>query len=127
MPLVWDELERAGCTGITGVWQLATYFGLFLVVRGLPALLLYRHVLPESRDRFALASYSATALPLVVAITTVAVEDGHMRPSTAAALLGAAIISTIVFPFLGRALRRPQMALDAMPASTVGEQPASAA
>ncbi|HLH23076.1 MAG TPA: UbiD family decarboxylase [Chloroflexota bacterium] len=33
VPLVWDELERAGCTGITGVWQLATYFGLFLVVR----------------------------------------------------------------------------------------------
>jgi Kef-type K+ transport system membrane component KefB len=107
--------------------KLPMFLGLFLVVRGLPALLLYRRVLPESRDRFALASYSATALPLVVAITTVAVEDGHMRPSTAAALLGAAIISTIVFPFLGRALRRPQTALDAMPASTVVEQPASAA
>ena len=96
--------------------------------RGIPREYQVHNVpLPESRDRFALASYSATALPLVVAITTVAVQDGHMRPSTAAALLGAAIISTIVFPFLGRALRRPQMALDAMPASTVVEQPASAA
>jgi Kef-type K+ transport system membrane component KefB len=114
-------------TSTGALLKLPMFLGLFLVVRGLPALLLYRRVLPESRDRFALASYSATALPLVVAITTVAVEDGHMRPSTAAALLGAAIISTIVFPFLGRALRRPQTALDAMPASTVVEQPASAA
>jgi Kef-type K+ transport system membrane component KefB len=114
-------------TSTGALLKLPMFLGLFLVVRGLPALLLYRRVLPESRDRFALASYSATALPLVVAITTVAVEDGHMRPSTAAALLGAAIISTIVFPFLGRALRHPQTALDAMPASTVVEQPASAA
>ena len=41
------------------------------------------------RDRVALAFYSATELPLVVAITTIAVEQGHMRSSTAAALVGA--------------------------------------
>lgn len=44
------------------------YFGLFLVVRGAPALLLYRKVL-SGRKRAALAFYSATELPLVVAIT----------------------------------------------------------
>jgi hypothetical protein len=75
-----------------------------LVVRGLPALLLYRHVL-GLRDRAALAFFSATQLPLVVAITTLAVEGGHMRTSTAAALVGAAILSTLLFPLAGLRLR----------------------
>jgi hypothetical protein len=44
-------------------------------------------------------------LPLVVAITDVAIQDGHMRSSRAAALVGAAIVSTVVFPFVARMLR----------------------
>ena len=51
---------------------------LFLVVRGVPAMLLYRRVL-GSRDRVASGCSRATELPLVVAITTIAVADGHMR------------------------------------------------
>jgi hypothetical protein len=31
--------------------------------------------------------------------------SGHMRPSTAAALVGAAVLSTLVFPVLGLRLR----------------------
>ena len=81
------------------------FVALFLLVRGTPALLLYRGVL-AARDRVALAFFSATELPLVVAITTIAVDQGHMRTSTAAALVGAAIISTATFPFVGLALRR---------------------
>lgn len=84
--------------------KLALFLALFLVVRGTPALLLYRQVL-NARDRAALAFYSATELPLVVAITTLAVEGGHMKTSTAAGLVGAAMISTLIFPFVGRALR----------------------
>jgi hypothetical protein len=75
------------------------------VVRGAPALLLYRGVLGERRDRLALAFYSATELPLVVAITTIAVDGGHMRSSTAASLVGAAMISTFAFPLVALALR----------------------
>jgi Kef-type K+ transport system membrane component KefB len=55
--------------------KLPMFLALFLVVRGLPALLLYRRVL-GSRDRVALAFLSATALPLVVAITTIATQTG---------------------------------------------------
>jgi len=87
--------------------KLFLFLALFLVVRGVPALLLYRKEL-GLRDRFALASFGATQLPLVVAITTLAVEDGHMRASTSAGLVGAAIISTLVFPLLGLRLRRGQ-------------------
>jgi len=85
--------------------KVPLFVAMFLLVRGTPALLLYRGVL-AARDRVALAFFSATELPLVVAITTVAVDQGHMRTSTAAALVGAAIISTATFPFVGLALRR---------------------
>ena len=85
--------------------KVPMFVGLFLVVRGVPALVLYRGTL-ALRDRFALAVYSSTELPLVVAITTLAIETGHMRSSTAAGLVGAAIISTLIFPLLGARLRR---------------------
>jgi Kef-type K+ transport system membrane component KefB len=85
--------------------KLPLFFGLFLVVRGAPAMLLYRRAL-DLRDRLALAVFSATELPLVVAITTIAVDTGNMRSSTAAGLVGAAMLSTLIFPFIGLALRR---------------------
>jgi Kef-type K+ transport system membrane component KefB len=103
------------------ILKLLMFFGLFLVVRGTPALLLYRGALGP-RDRAALAFYSATELPLVVAITTIAVDSGHMRSSTAAGLVGAAMLSTLVFPFVGLALRkRPPE-----PTQTAAPEPAPA-
>ncbi|HET9153070.1 MAG TPA: cation:proton antiporter [Solirubrobacterales bacterium] len=97
------DLEALGSLG--AILELAMFFGLFLVVRGAPALLLYRHVL-AARQRAALAFYSATELPLVVAITTLAIDAGKMRTSTAAGLVGAAMLSTLVFPFVARGLLR---------------------
>ena len=55
---------------------------------------------------FALALFSATQLPLVVAITTLAVDEGHMRSSTAAALVGAGALSTLAGPLHGLRMRR---------------------
>ena len=88
----------------SGVLKMLGFFLLFLVVRGTPALLLYRRVL-DLRERVALALLSSTQLPLVLAITTLAMSGGHMRASTAAALVGAAVLSTLVFPALGLRLR----------------------
>ena len=84
----------------SSVLKMGVFFLLFLVVRGTPALLLYRGVLDAS-ERVSLALLCSTQLPLVLAITAVAVETHHMRPSTAAALVGAAVLSTLVFPILG--------------------------
>ncbi len=111
------DLAALGSAAALG--KLALFFCLFLVVRGTPALLLYRGVL-GARDRAALAFYSATELPLVVAITTIAIDAGKMRASTAAGLVGAAMLSTLVFPFAGLALRK------ASEAEARGEPPASA-
>jgi Kef-type K+ transport system membrane component KefB len=82
------------------VAKCLVFFVLFFVVRGTPALLLYRRVLGP-RQRLALAFFSSTQLPLVVAITSLATADGYMRPSTEAALVGAAVLSTLVYPLLG--------------------------
>jgi Kef-type K+ transport system membrane component KefB len=80
------------------------FFIFFLVVRGVPAMMLYRKVL-EARDRAALAFFSSTELPLVVAITTIAVSEERMRTTTAAALVGAAVLSTAIYPLLGLRMR----------------------
>lgn len=96
------NLDALGSAG--ALLKLAMFFSLFLVVRGAPAILLYRRAL-KARDRAALAFFSATELPLVVAITTIATETGHMKSSTAAGLVGAAMLSTLVYPFVGLALR----------------------
>jgi Kef-type K+ transport system membrane component KefB len=88
----------------SGVLKLFVFFGLFLVVRGTPALLLYRDIL-DRRARLALAFLCSTQLPLVLAITTLAQDQGDMRASTAAALVGAAVLSTLIYPIVGLRLR----------------------
>jgi len=86
-----------------GLLLLPIFLTLFLVVRGAPVMLLYRDL--DLRDRYSLSLFAATQLPLVVAITTLAAEEGHMRTSTAAALVGAAILSTTIFPLAALRLR----------------------
>jgi Kef-type K+ transport system membrane component KefB len=100
----------------SGLLKLVLFFLLFLVVRGTPAMLLYRRVLPIKEQRMALAVFSATQLPLIVAITTVAVQDGHMLSSTAAALVGAGALSTLVGPLHGMRLLRLAAATPPAPA-----------
>ncbi|HXY93100.1 MAG TPA: cation:proton antiporter [Acidimicrobiia bacterium] len=77
--------------------RVPLFLALFLLVRGIPVLLLYRRDVHRSQ-LFPLALLSATALPIVVAITEIGVDSGHMRPANAAALVGAAILSVLVFP-----------------------------
>src|SRR4029077_18990696 len=96
-----DALTQSSSTLI----RLPLFLGLFLIVRGLPALLLYRRDLPRA-DLVPLALFSATALPLVVVITSIGVSTNRMRPENAAALVGAGMISVAVFPLVGFMLRK---------------------
>ncbi|MFF2508085.1 cation:proton antiporter [Streptomyces sp. NPDC058067] len=83
---------------------LPVFLLLFLVVRGLPAYVLApRDLTPLSRR--ALSLYTSTCLPLVVAITTIGLDDGALGKGEAAALVGAAMISVLVFPLLGMGVR----------------------
>ena len=90
--------------------KVPIFLAAFLIIRGVPALLLYRKVL-DLRDRAALAFFSATELPLVVAITSIAIDNGEMRATTAASLVGAAILSTAIYPLVGLRLRGDRAAV----------------
>ncbi|MFF1683768.1 cation:proton antiporter [Streptomyces sp. NPDC058254] len=83
---------------------LPVFLVLFLLVRGLPVYALAPRDLGRG-DRKALTLLASTALPLVVAITTIGVDDGVLKPNDAAALVGAAMISVLVFPLIGLTLR----------------------
>jgi Kef-type K+ transport system membrane component KefB len=87
-------------SSVGSVAKMLLFFVLFFVVRGVPALVLYRRQM-DRRQRISLAFFLSTQLPLVLAITTLAQEGGHMRASTAASLVGAAVLSTLCFPILG--------------------------
>lgn len=99
------EFDLAALLGGGGVLLLLPVFlVLFLVVRGLPMWLLAPRDLGR-RDRSALVLFGSTALPLVVAITTMGVQDGKVEPGEAAALVGAGMLSVLVFPLVGLRLR----------------------
>jgi Kef-type K+ transport system membrane component KefB len=83
--------------------RLVVFFVLFLVVRGLPALLFYRRDLPI-RGRVQMMLLTATALPLLVALAEIGLNSGVMLPENAAALVGAGVLSVIVFPAIAVAL-----------------------
>ncbi len=84
--------------------RLLVFFLLLLAVRGVPAMLVYRGVLPL-RQRVQMMLLTATALPLLVALSTIGLDSGHMLPENAAALVGAGVLSVMVFPALAQLLQ----------------------
>ncbi len=75
---------------------------LFLVVRGVPVVL-YRNDIAKN-ERLPFVLYSGTALPLVVAITNIGVRTGQLRADMAASLVGAGVLSVLLFPTLAGTL-----------------------
>jgi Kef-type K+ transport system membrane component KefB len=87
------------------IGRLPLFLALFLVVRGIPTVVLTRHDLP--RGQLApLGLLAGTGLPLIVAVTHIALQTGRITPDNAAALVGAGMISVLVFPSLALALKR---------------------
>jgi Kef-type K+ transport system membrane component KefB len=84
--------------------QLPMFLVLFVIVRGLPALLVRGEL--DLRSRIALGLLAATQLPLVVAIADIGVKSGRLKPETAASLVGAGMASVMLFPLVALALRR---------------------
>lgn len=84
---------------------LALLLVCLLAVRGGPVLVVYRRVLAR-RERVQTALVSATALPVLVALTEVAVRSGTMTTDEAAALVGAGVVTVLVLPALVVTLAR---------------------
>jgi Kef-type K+ transport system membrane component KefB len=85
--------------------RLILFFLLLLVVRGLPTLLIYRSALPRLQ-RVEVLFLLATALPLLVALSEIGLASGTMLPENAAALVGAGVLSVLIFPAVAVAIDR---------------------
>ena len=77
----------------------------FLLVRGGPVWLYRKHLAPAERLPFALYC-SVASLSLVVVITDIGVRTGSIDAKVAAAMVGAAVLSVLVFPTVAAALLR---------------------
>ena len=76
---------------------IPTLLVLFLVVRGTPVLL-YRHDIPK-RERLPFGLFASVAsLGLVVVITQIGLRAQNMNAAIAQALMGAALLSSLVYP-----------------------------
>ena len=85
--------------------RLLVFFVLLIVVRGLPSLLVYRRALAPVQ-RVEMTFITATSLPLLIALATIGEQDGVMLPATAASLIGAGVLSVLVFPLIAVSLHR---------------------
>lgn len=95
--------------GLVPVFLLA-----LLVLRGLPAQL----SAPSGatpRDRGALGLFAATGLPIIVAVTAIGVDEKMLDSGIAAALVGAGMLSVLLFPVLAMALRGERVPVTEVP------------
>jgi Kef-type K+ transport system membrane component KefB len=83
--------------------RMLVFFVLLLVIRGLPALLVYRRALSMTQ-RLQMMFITATALPLLVALAEIGLRNGTMLSENAAALVGAGVLSVIVYPAVAVAI-----------------------
>src|ERR687890_2547258 len=79
--------------------MVPVFLAALLVVRGLPALV-YRRVLDGSHTAIA-GIMQATSLPFIVAATAIGMELRLIDAAASAALIGAGLLSVLIFPLTG--------------------------
>jgi Kef-type K+ transport system membrane component KefB len=97
----------------SGLGLAALFLALFVVVRGTPAVLWLRELGP--RPTLSLAIFSATGLPLIVAIVGIGTDRGAIDADVGASLIGAGMISVLVFPLLATAIASGGAAVEPVP------------
>ena len=80
-------------------------FASILLVRGGSVYAMFRHL--GQRSRLTLAVFSATGLPIIVAVTTVAVESGQMTQQGQSIVVAAGMLTVLFLPVLALGLHRP--------------------
>jgi len=84
--------------------MVPVFLAALLVVRGLPALV-YRGAIGSRRTVVA-GVLQATSLPFIVAATAIGIELDLIDAAESAALIGAGLLSVLIFPVTGLALLR---------------------
>src|SRR4051794_26957947 len=90
--------------------MVPVFLGALLLVRGLPALV-YRRVLDGAHTAIA-GILQATSLPFIVAATAIGMDLGLIDAAASAALIGAGLLSVLIFPVVGLLLLRRASAAD---------------
>jgi Kef-type K+ transport system membrane component KefB len=80
-------------------------FASILMVRGGSVYAVFGHL--ERRPRLTLGLFSATGLPIIVAVTTVAVASGNMPQEEQSIVVAAGMLTVLCLPVLALALHRP--------------------
>ena len=88
---------------LTTMLLVPAFAVLFLIVRGMPVLLYRGQIDTAQRLPFALSS-AVPSLSIIVVITEIGVRAKSMNPNVAAALIGAALLSVLLFPTIAGAL-----------------------
>lgn len=84
---------------------LPLFVVLLFIVRGLPSML----AAPSGsslRDRIALGLLGATGLPIIVAVTALGVATHALEAGVASAMVGAGMLSVLLFPIIAFTMRR---------------------
>ncbi|MGB6040347.1 MAG: cation:proton antiporter [Gordonia sp. (in: high G+C Gram-positive bacteria)] len=79
-----------------------------LLIRGVPSML----AAPEDasrRELLATGFLGATALPIIVVVTEIGVREGLLTSTHSAILVGAGVLSVLIFPLVAGALRKPEL------------------
>ena len=84
----------------SSLWRVGLFLVLMLVARGVPIFLIYLKVLTPP-ERVPMALLSATGLPLIVVITSIALSEGKMLAVNAASLVAAGMLTVLLFPAIG--------------------------
>jgi Kef-type K+ transport system membrane component KefB len=96
--------------------MVPVFLAALLVVRGLPALAYRRRL--DARHTAIAGIMQATSLPFIVAATAIGMELGLIDAAASAALIGAGLLSVLLFPLAGLVLlRRAGAAREAAPAA----------
>lgn len=113
----------ASLAGDTAALALVPVFTVvMLLVRGLPGFFGPGRGTTLS-DRRTSALFTATTLPLVIAVTQIALKERLLDESTAAAMVGGAMLTVLLFPMLALVGRkRSGVSADASPETTGARQ-----
>ena len=98
MSISWDTIAN-------NPWKVLGIPALILVTRGLPVFLRENVAHTGSdietiRERLQVGLYSATGLPIIVAVTTLAVNSKIMEPENASIFVSGGALTVALFPFL---------------------------
>jgi Kef-type K+ transport system membrane component KefB len=78
--------------------RVPIFLACLMLVRGLPAVFLYRRAAGSARRARIAALLQSTSLPFIIAATAVGVDLGVIGDATAAGLIAAGLLSVLIFP-----------------------------